>query len=41
MDLEFWSTHDSPGVLLNANSDSVALRGPAISVSDKLLVIPE
>lgn len=39
MDLEFWSACDSLGALLNANSDSATERWPAISTSDKLLVI--
>lgn len=39
MDLEFWSACDSLGALLNVNSDSATVRWPAISTSDKLLVI--
>lgn len=41
VDLEFWSAHDSPGVLLNASPGSVTLSWPAIPISDKLLVILE
>lgn len=39
MPIEFWSACDSLGALLNANSDSATERWPAISTSDKLLVI--